>query len=264
MDLREFITRQEALIKEIVSTGPVDLTTVGQAIVKIRIVLKDLQHFVAKYTFKNVDEEIFFFKTVKPALFSSYLYHKKIFALLLFDSYSDANSRLSNYRAMLKKFESFARRNRAFYEYCVSGSIDMDHMYFTRSASIAVGTDEKFSTLYDYKLAKILAHQNLRDFVLQSIRKVESDASPIASASLQWTVSKASLVELMYALHACGVFNRGNTDLKHIAEVFESMFGVNLSNYAKVFAEVKMRKNGNTIFLDQMKQRLTLLIEESY
>jgi hypothetical protein len=264
MDLLEFTTTQEQLIKEAVSAGPVDLPTVGQAIVTIRSILRDMQQFVARYIFKDIEEEIYFFKTVKPAMLSSFLYHKKIFTLLLFDSYSDRERKLENYYNVLKKFELFASRNRAFYEYCVSGNTNMDHIYFRRATYTPEGIDDKFSTLYDRKLAKILAHQTIRDFIRQAISRLESDTSPAALPHLQWTVSKVSLVELMYALHACGVFNHGNVDLKQIAVAFEAMFGIHLDNYAKVFAEVKMRKNGNTIFIDQMKERLSGLIKDSY
>jgi len=152
--------------------------------------------------------------------------------------------------------------NREFYEYCLSGNVYMDRVYFTREANIPAEVDDQFSTLYDWKLAKILAHQTSRDFILRAISKIKSMPEAPVSQTLQWTVSKVSLVELMYALHTCGVFNHGNIDLKQIAVAFETMFGVKLNNYAKVFAEVKMRKTGNTVFLDQMKERLSILISD--
>jgi hypothetical protein len=264
MELLEFTTKQEQRIKDVVSAGSVDLQTVGQAVMKIRGIVRDTQQFIATYTFKDIAEEIYFFKTVKPAMVSSLLYHKKIFALLLFDLYSDRQRKLDNYYRVLSKYEAFASRHRVFYEYCVSGNTHMDHIYFSRATPASSEIDDKFSTLCDRKLAKILAHQTIRDFITQAVNRLESDAQPATLPKLQWTVSKVSLVELMYALYTCGVFNHGNAELKQIAIAFQAMFGIHLDNYAKVFAEVKMRKNGNTIFIDQMKERLSGFINDSY
>ncbi len=208
-------------------------------------------------------EEIKFFKEIKPVLLCQYIYYKKKFQILLFDSFRDRKSRMNNYYKVLRKLQQFAYKNEAFYEYCMSGSSYMDIQYFTRHTVryMPVGTDETFSTVYDVKLAKILSHTLVKDFILDAIRKVESSTRDSSSHPLQWTSQKVALVELIYALQATGVFNYGKADIKQIVNAFEEIFSVDLGNYARVFSEIRIRKSGQANFLKLLTERLLEKVE---
>ncbi len=60
-------------------------------------------------------------------------------------------------------------------------------------------------------------------------------------------------MELIYALHAAGVFNYGKADIKQIVNAFEEMFSVDLGNYARVFSEIRIRKSGQANFIDHIR-----------
>jgi len=265
MDIIKFSEDLHKRIKEIEVDGSDDLILVGKALATIREILSELKKFSIAYTFSNDKEEIQFFKEVKPVLLSQYIYYKKRFKLLLFDSFRDRKSRINNYHDVLHRLQRFADKNQAFYEYCMSGATYLDNQYFIRNNAnyIAIEKDEPFSTAYDVKLSKILANELLKKYILDSIRKLKSDRLGKPYSQLQWTAQKVALVELIYALHAAGTFNYGKTDIKTIIGCFEEMFSIDLGNYARVFSEIRIRKSGQTNFLDHLKVRLTE-VSDSY
>jgi hypothetical protein len=263
MDIITFSEGLQKRMKNIEPTGTDDLVTMGKALITMREILTELKRFTVTYKFPDEQQEIQFFKEVKPVILSQYYYYRKKFEVLLFDSFRDRKSRIDNYYKVLQKLQHFAYKNQSFYEYCMSGATYLDNQYFTRKGSqyLPVEKDEKFSTRYDIKLARILAHEMVKDYILASIRKSEYSKPDASYNSLQWTTQKVALVELIYALHAAGVFNYGKTDVKQIVNCFEEMFSIDLGNYARVFSEIKIRKSGVTNFMDQLKDRLINFID---
>ena len=79
---------------------------------------------------------------------------------------------------------------------------------------------------------------------------------------LKWTASKTALTELIYALYAQGVFDKGNADIKAIAKVFEQMFDIDLGDFYHTFMELKARKINRTKFLDSLRDALIRKMDE--
>ena len=97
-----------------------DIAGVGKSLAYIRDILDELKQFTIEYTFKNVDEEITFFKEYKPVLLSQYFFHKKRFSLALLDSFRDKQNKIETYRNTLRRMERFAIKNESFYTSCRS------------------------------------------------------------------------------------------------------------------------------------------------
>lgn len=239
-----------------------ELIRAGKSLSVMRELIGNLKSFVRDYTFTDQTEEINFFKHTKPELISQYIYHEKLFAIRLFDSFKDAKSRQANYYLILRKLERFAERNREFYEYCMSGESYLDQHYFTQNVSTSkpLNRDEHFTTVYDEKLAKILANELLKKHLMSSLQRAHQEES--GGPMLNWTAPKASLIELIYALHSMEVFNRGTADIKLIASAFENFFNISLGNYYRVIQEIRIRKSGQTNFLDQLKGKLLKRLNE--
>jgi len=259
MDIITFSEELQQRLRDEVNSkgeGNVDLMNSARLHRFTRELVDDLKRFTASYSFSGKDEEIRFFKEAKPELLSQYYYHRKLFALTLFDSFRDTKSRLDNYYRTLDKLRRFIQRNKAFYEYCMSGATYLDMNYFTRNRynAPAPDIDEKFSTGSDTLLAKVLANEMVKDYVMQAIRSLQGRDS--TDTALPWTDSKVALVELIYALHAAAVFNHGKANLKQIVQHFEATFNIDLGNYARVYSEIQIRKSGHANFLDRLKERL--------
>ena len=156
-------------------------------------------------------------------------------------------------------------KHQEFYHYTLSQSNHLDEKYFTRmnASNGRVENDERFSTHYDEKVARILTNELVKEYVLAAVRKIKSGASGDSSTTpISWTGSKTDLIELIYGLHATGVFNRASSDLKQIASYFEAVFNVSLGNYYRTFQEIRLRKSGQTNFIDEMRKNLISRINE--
>lgn len=79
----------------------------------------------------------------------------------------------------------------------------------------------------------------------------------------KWTESKAALVELIYGLHSSKSINDGREGIKSIAQLFESMFDIDLGDVYHTFSEVRNRKIEQTKFLDHLKDSLLSKMQET-
>lgn len=264
MDIKEFsdqLRKQMDERVEVIRQQEQDeLKATARAKSAIYNILIELKKFVHEYDFQNQQAEICFFKEIKPHFLSSYLYYDQLFLIKLNDSFNDQGSRKNYYCATLKKLHVFQTRNSGFYQYWLTGSMQMDEKYFTRAAhqSCNLNLDQQYSTGYDLLLSRLIANNKLRDYIQAALIKL--DQNHHHQSGLKWTGSKAALVELIYALQAVGVFNNGAADVKQVATAFEELFDLRLGNYYDVFQQIRIRKINLTKFLDIMKEKLELRI----
>jgi len=91
---------------------------------------------------------------------------------------------------------------------------------------------------------------------------ITSESSESDSLGLNWTESKAALVELIYALHSSNSINDGRIDIKAIAELFGSIFSIELGDVYHTFSEIRNRKIEPTKFIDLLKDSLLSKMKE--
>lgn len=257
--------RMIAAIDGITADQPDVLIRNSQLIASIESFVSELKQFVLKYKFRSLVEEIEFFKKIKPWFIGELFYYQRIFKINLFESYNTQAVKLKYFQKQLVKLEGFMTRHKEFYHYFRSGEDYMDETFFSRSSASkrTIIIDDRFSTMYDIKVSKILSNDRTRSYLLNGIQKIESPSSLPSNSSLTWTGSKTDLIELIYALHAAGVFNKELADVKQIATHFESVFNVNLGNYYRVFQEIRLRKTNQIKFMDLMKKALLNRMNEA-
>src|SRR5205085_7260375 len=91
-----------------------------------------LREFSIKYKFKNKDEEINFFKVLKPKFFSELIYYRKISEIqsnLPVALSTDASLR---YLDEFNTVKNYIDSNREFFNYYKSGSSLLDEIYFVK------------------------------------------------------------------------------------------------------------------------------------
>ena len=230
--------------------------------------LSDLKKFVLKNDFKNTEEEIHFFKYQKPIIVSKLIYYNAVYKIETKKPYGEKQIK-KFLNKELNKLKKFFDSNIDFYKYYRSGNSFLDENFFIRGKhdirlwldTFYFEADHRFSTSHDYKVAKILANDliqvYLEDQLNNSSKKKLSDNS-----SLNWTASKTALTELIYALHAKGVFNNGNADIKLIAKTFESALNIDLGDFYHTFMELRARKMNRTKFLDILCEALIKKMDE--
>lgn len=79
---------------------------------------------------------------------------------------------------------------------------------------------------------------------------------------LRWTGTKRALVELIYALDACGCLNKGTVDIKEIVAYFEYVFDIDLGDFYHTYMELKAKTKDRTGFLSTLKDRLLMRMRE--
>ena len=245
----------------------------------IEITIKALQKvkdLVLKTGFKSKQEEINFFKEIKPLFTSKRIYHNLVYRIETKKPSGSSRILKKYYNNELEKLKRYFDDNLDFYKYYRTGSNYLDHKYFTRGKfdiklaldSFYFEADRTFSTSHDFKVAKIMAHDliqvYLEDKLLVMENKEPKEKSQVNHKLKQnWTGSKVALVELLYALHTEGIFNNGTSDLKDIAEYFENVFNIDLGQYHRTFLEIRMRKSDQTKFLNGLKEKLVKRMENT-
>ena len=226
----------------------------------IRRLLYELRNLIEEYDFKSAAEEIRFFKDVKPLFSASLIFWSQLFQLRLHQPVGGKGIIRKYWKAELHYLSRFFEQNIGLYEYLRSKGSDMDELYFLRNRTESETSlnspdlNPHFTTAKDHLVAKILASDRLEQYIVQFLKNETNN--PTAVQKLRWTASKASLVELIYALQSSGVYNNGQSEIKEIAETFQHFFQVDLGNYYHVFNEIRLRKKNRTDLLDQLREKV--------
>ena len=239
--------------------------------------IKTLREEVVRHGFGSIQEEIFFFKHIKPQIFSKLIYYSKLFNIESKRPRSSSKFQIKYLNNQIDKLQVFFNDNLEFYHYYRRGATSLDEQYFVRGKSDLRSTtdffnfyiDEKFSTCQDGTVAAIMAYDMLIVYLQQEIEKLENYKDNQStnlmkqSSRLFWTGNKTDLIELIYALQSSGAINSGTADIKEMATLFEQIFNIDLGNYYHTFIEIRARKGSRTKFLDRLQESLLKRFKES-
>jgi hypothetical protein len=236
--------------------------------------LKKLKKFIVSYRFKDEAEEICFFKELKPLFTSKLVYYNRLYKIETQRPVFGTTALKKFLEFELQKLRHFYQNNIEFYSYYRSGSKYLDGKYFVRKQndlglyieSLYFETDPRFTTPYDYRLARILAYEQVMNCLekeLGNAGKPNENSYLNGKPVLKWTESKMALIEMIYALFYTSVFNNGDADIKQIATCFEKVFDVSLGDYYRGFLDIRMRKTSKAKFLDNLKDCLIRKMDEA-
>ncbi len=232
-------------------------------------ILLNLRGKINEYKFNNKEDEIFFFKVQKPELLGRLIYFYKIY-LIETQCPTGSNEVVKNYlNQELDSLTYFFNRNLDFYQYYRSNSTVYDEYYFLRGKndirlctdSAQFDKDPKFSTGYDYKVAKIIANEMLRIYLNKRLIKLETDnqiednLQRLNKYPFRFTGKKVFLVELGYSLASSGDFNNGNVEIKEMMNFLSTVFHTDLGDYYAAYIAMKERKD-RTAYLHHLIERL--------
>jgi hypothetical protein len=227
--------------------------------------IDELHQLLKNHDFKDEKEEIEFFKEIKPRIFSKLFFQKERLRLITNVPFGKCLS-LKFYEEELLKISQNQIADFKFYSYYKGLSNELDILYFTRKTkkciletdSSCIGFDKRVSTCYDYKIATILANEELILYIENRIKKIKcknktksrSEKKLIdIQTNLKWTGSKTELTELVYALHFANIVNNGNSEIKDIARVIGRSFNMDITdNLYRTFKDIKNRKTPNSNF----------------
>lgn len=122
--------------------------------------------------------------------------------------------------------------------------LSLDTFYFE--------ADHRFSTSEDYKIAKIIANEEIQVYLENQLHNTAYQDKSTDLPKLNRSESKTALIELIYALHSQGEFDNEKADIKVIAKTFERAFNIDLGDFYHTFMELKSRKINRTKFLHSL------------
>ena len=236
----------------------------------IRPLFEDLRNFTHQYTFQDANEEIWFFRDVKPFILSKLIYFNDIYLLELRKPNGSKEVLKEYFKKKQAAITDFCNANLEFYQYYRAKATHLDKYYFLRGNENyklchncgMFDKDPLFSTCCDHRVAKMLAYDMLEIYLQQRLQNVEREEVIEASrASLpdnpfKWTGTKVAAIELGYAIYAAGVLNNGNADIKEIMTYIEASFKVDLGDYYRAYLTMRERKRDRTSFLNSLIEKL--------
>ncbi len=232
----------------------------------LRNLLSQLKEHVLNSGFNSKNEEIEFFRTVKPQILGKLIYYNKLYRIETSCPVSAGKLQQKFYSDELNQLKLEYKShicNTDFFRYYRSGRTERDHEFFELGKinfnsglnSYVFEIDPQFSTYYDFKVSRIIASDLVYSYLL-SKTTIEYAAMQAADKDLYWTDSKNALIELIYALHATQSISNGKIGIRKISNVLQVIFRIKLGDIHHAFHRMKDRGGSRTVFLDHLKNNL--------
>ena len=244
--------------------------------------LEDMRTYIVNHPFSNKEEEIYFFKHIKPEVLSRLLYFTEIYNTEMRKPHGSIEVLKKYYNDRLDELTSYFESNLDFYQYYRSKATHLDSHYFVRGHidfklcpnCVPYDRDPEFSTCYDHKAAQILANDMLCIYLNKKLHGVDKQVIIAKSRSFlpehpfrrfrygSAIATKIAAVELGYAIYAAGILNNGQADIKEIMTFMEASFQIDLGDYYRTYITMKDRKKDRTSFLNSLIKSLLKKMDE--
>ena len=229
-------------------------------------VFNQLKIFILSYTFKDEEEEVLFFKEIKPRFCSRLIYYRKIYNIEI-NRPAGIEKQREYLCEMLNDIHRYNCKRLDFIRYYRSSSSHLDSLYFLRGQTNAEQYmetfrhefDQNFSTNCDFKVGKILANDMLSAYLMDEIELLKDNGIKIftngfPATKITWMGSKAELQEQIFSWDCAGIF--GKVPQTQLFDYIQNVFNIQLDrNLSRSFDDLKIR-NTPTPFLDKLRNAL--------
>lgn len=241
--------------------------------------LQQLKEQVLVQPFTNEEEEVLFFKHIKPSFYSHLIYFIELHNITLRCPIGNRKVQEVFFTTEYYRIKFTFDTNVELYHYYRNEETYLDAQFYLRNKRVLnksmdyIYTDESsvFATGYDYMVARFMAYERLCDYLDKALLQLrnanevgvlESFQSQSVS-SHNWTASKVALAELIYALHATKAIDGGTINMKKLADLFSTIFpNIKFSNIYKVLEEIRLRKKDRTPFLNLCLAKANAAMDE--
>ena len=229
--------------------------------------LTQMKHLIDREGFKDLSEEVHFFKHVKSEPMSHLIYARTVVVFERQKPVIGEEFLKEFIEKEVREVHQFFQENHDFIFFAEIGDHKIDRHFFTRNPKIKLPfwkivdyyPAPEFSTSYDVLWAKVLAMRRFGNHITevpQATSRATHNLQNDQTSSLSWSGSKTALVELTYALVAGGDINHGSVDISTLKAAFEKTFNVKLPNIYKTYSEIKARKGIRTKYLQELRYKL--------
>jgi len=236
------------------------------------IAFHKLKEMVRKEGFESVNNEIIFFKTIKPMVFSKLIYYSEIYRLESRRPPGGKKYQKKFLNHEFKKLRNYFEEHHEFFHYYRTNQTSYDQNYYVRSTdNVFIGSninyhyllDREFSTSHDEHVAHFMAYEQLEKYIDNELSKLKRIFGKQISlpfrqtqSLLEWTGKIVWIVELGYAIDSLKIINNGKADVNDIILALAQAFNIKVVKPYRIFIDIVGRKKEKTIFLDDLKQAL--------
>ena len=269
--------RYENLKTELTQIDSEDIDMVKRITRNVELIRKNMEELKAEILtnpFVSQQEEITFFKTIKPKFYAWQIYYLELLNIHNRKPIGGSEQIKEYYREEMNYIIRFYQHNQFYYQYYKLEATELDTYYFVRGNETRTllipespPSDPLFSTMLDYLFSKFIAYDKLQDYLSSQLYEPYLQTGPLWKSKkgrqLQWTGDKLNLVEIAYGIFITAQINEGDVDLSDIMDWLEQSLQVNLNRYSRRFSEIKMRKSvSKTRYLDELREALLKYINE--
>ena len=238
-------------------------------------VINDMKAEVLKNGFVVEEEEIYFFKHIKPAFYAVQIYELSLHDLATRKPVGTCEMLRAYYEDELLYILRFFKTNAFHYYYYKTGATELDDRYFVRDAQPGripimdiIDPLPGFSTALDYTVAKFMAYERLQLYLVDQLTHLFAETklpAKRAARTLKWTGETINLAELAYGIWLTGQLNHGKASMAEIVRGLEDFFGVHIGDPHRRWQEIAQRKSVSpTKYLDLMVAEVKHRIENEH
>lgn len=248
-----------------------DASTVSNCIHICTEAVQQLNGAVESSEFTDSDEEIHFFRKLRPQIDGRLFYYLQLLRLLAATPVTGLADKQKVYREEVDKITLFRHDNKEFLFYCELGYDYLDAYYCTRNTTISdlagqiTIADKRHYAPKSQAMAVDFGYRLLEQYLDKLMYGADlhkwSHAPVRDHTGLQWTGTIAALTELVYAVNELGLLGGRKLEVNKVAEFFERVFGVRFINIYKAYEGIRIRKRQRTPFLDALRTALIARFE---
>ena len=266
---------KEELLNEFYEKIPLDEAEVIDALQKVSYGTSLLKSIMTNYNFENENDEIEFFKDIKPEFDSTVIFLFRLHTIILNCPISRGNQ-IDYFDHEVAKIKKYYENNREFLIYYKSGSTHLDKSYYVKKTEFSwinheegILVDERFMTPMSSKIACLKAWIKLENILKEKIEALtsqllnnKSDNSKENSKMIRWSGKINDLVELGYFIYCSGHMNNGEASINQIFEWIQSSLQINVGNQYRTWQANLIRKNP-TKGIDKMLENYRQYIDNT-
>jgi hypothetical protein len=137
------------------------------------------------YQFLNDEEEIWFFKIIKPKFTALIEYYTLVYHAELFMPSLKEDDTHTFWKKEKEKIKKFYRQHTEFCEYYKSGDTSMDYIYFLKKNAEdckhcfnkLYDTDSSMATTHGNTVSALMAYDMYDAYIMQQVKKVDDHIS---------------------------------------------------------------------------------------
>jgi hypothetical protein len=253
--------------------GPIE--RLRQAIPIINRSLSETKRLILESGFTSTREEVSFFKHIKPRMYAHQIFEVLFYNLRVQTPVGTPEMLKAYYEEELQQIFRLFRVEAFPYQYFKMESTELDHIYFVRDAKPLetplldiIDPLPGFSTAWDYKFANFMAHERLRDLLVELLTDAQPSPKKRGSGRdkgivMKWTGDAINLVEIAYGIWLTGQINHGNAGIAEIVQFLEANFQVNIGRPFRRWQAISNRKRLSQVkYVEQMKMAILKRLDD--